>query len=140
MSVSNPRLFCSYINYIYFKYYFIIYYQRLNLKQQSLVMKCHGKISYTLTYLFIWIAKSLVKPMHCAKLCTLHQYQDLSLLRSSSTTRKKLCLYIFTSFREFKKSLPNTFIYGSTLMKIDVNANIMNTQIFHLIKYGLNGD
>ena len=31
------------------------------------------------------------------------------------------------------KSLPNTFIYESILIKIDVNANIINTEIFHLL-------
>ena len=30
--------------------------------------------------------------------------------------------------------LPNTFIYESILMKIYMNANIMNTQIFHFIR------
>ena len=43
------------------------------------------------------------------------------------------------SLRKFKKSLPGTFIYESILIKIYVNANIMNTQIFHLIKYDLSG-
>ena len=55
---------------------------------------------------------------------------------------KKLRLYVFTpfclSFREFMKILPKTFIYESILIKIYVNADIMNTQIFHLIKYDLN--
>ena len=58
---------------------------------------------------------------------------------SSSTTHKKLChsvfpslrLSVFTSFREFKKILPNTFIYESILIKIYLNTNIINTQIFH---------
>ena len=45
-----------------------------------------------------------------------------------------LCL----SLREFTKSLPNTFIYESILIKIYVNANIMNTQVFQLIMYDLN--
>ena len=36
------------------------------------------------------------------------------------------------SLREFKKILPNTFIYESILIKIYMNTNIMNTQIFHL--------
>ena len=69
---------------------------------------------------------------------------------SSSTTHKKtpslrlyvfpsLRLYVFTSFREFKKILPNTFIYESILMKIYMNTNIINTQIFHLNKYDLKG-
>ena len=34
------------------------------------------------------------------------------------------------SFWEFKKILPNTHIYESILIKNDMNANIMNTQIF----------
>ena len=49
---------------------------------------------------------------------------------------------VFTSFRlslqEFKKIPPNTFIYESILIKLYMNDNIMNTQIFHLIKYDLN--
>ena len=51
-----------------------------------------------------------------------------------------LRLYVFPflrlTLREFKKSLPNTFIDESILIKIYMNANIKNTQIFHLIKYG----
>ena len=39
---------------------------------------------------------------------------------------------VFPSVREFKKILPNTFIYESILLKIYMNANIMNTQIFYL--------
>ena len=53
---------------------------------------------------------------------------------SSSTTHKKtpaLRLSVFTSLREFKKILPNTFIYESILIKIYMNTNIMNTQIFY---------
>ena len=63
---------------------------------------------------------------------------------SSSTTPKKtpsLRLFVFPSFRlsfrEFKKILPNTFIYESILIKIYINTNIINTQIFHLNKYDL---
>ena len=66
---------------------------------------------------------------------------DISLIIkkvSSFTSHKKAC-FLRLSLREFKKSLPNTFIYESILMKIYVNANNMNTQIFHLIKYDLNG-
>ena len=48
---------------------------------------------------------------------------------SSSKSHKKT-----SSLWELKKSLPNTFIYESILMNIYVNANIMNTQIFHFIK------
>ena len=70
---------------------------------------------------------------------------------SSSTTHKKLRLYVFPSlrlyvftsfrlsFREFKKILPNTFIYESILIKIYMNTNIIYTQIFHLDKYDLKG-
>ena len=43
------------------------------------------------------------------------------------------------SLREFKKILPNTFIYELILLKIYMNTNIMNTQIFHLKKYDLKG-
>ena len=52
---------------------------------------------------------------------------------------KKLRLSVFTSVREFKKILPNTFIYESILIKIYMNTNIINTQIFHLDKYDLKG-
>ena len=44
-----------------------------------------------------------------------------------------------TSQKKFKKILPNTFLYESILIKIYMNANIMNTQIFHFTKYDLNG-
>ena len=59
------------------------------------------------------------------------------------------------SLWEFKKILPNTFIYESILIKIYMNANIMNAnimnanimnanimnvQIFHLIKVDLRGN
>ena len=36
-------------------------------------------------------------------------------------------------------TLPKTYIYESILIKMYMNANIMNTQIFHLIKYDFNG-
>ena len=42
------------------------------------------------------------------------------------------------SLREFKK-IPITCIYESILIKIYMNTNIMNTQIFHLKKYDLKG-
>ena len=42
-------------------------------------------------------------------------------------------------FQEFKKNFHNTFIYESILIKNYINANSMNTQIFNLIKYDLNG-
>ena len=56
---------------------------------------------------------------------------------SSSTSHKKTPpFYFFTSFRlslrDFKKILPNTFIYELILIKIYMNTNIMNMQIFHL--------
>ena len=43
------------------------------------------------------------------------------------------------SLREFKKILPNTFIYESILINIYMNTNIMNTQIFYFNKYDLKG-
>ena len=61
---------------------------------------------------------------------------------SSSTTHKKtpsFRLSVFPSVREFKKILPNTFVYKSILIKIYMNTNIINTQIFHLNKYDLKG-
>ena len=57
---------------------------------------------------------------------------------SSSTTHKKTPSFRL-SFREFKKILPNTFIYKSILIKIYMNTNIINTQIFYLNKYDLKG-
>ena len=50
-----------------------------------------------------------------------------------------LRVYVLPSVREFKKILPNTFIYESILIKIYMNTNIMNTQIFHFKKYDLKG-
>ena len=62
---------------------------------------------------------------------------------SSSTYHKKtpsLRLSVLRlSLPEFKKILLNTFIYESILIKIYINTNIMNTQIFHLKKYDLKG-
>jgi hypothetical protein len=58
---------------------------------------------------------------------------------SYSTSHKKLCLYVFTSFREFKKILPSTFIYESILIINYMNTNIMNTQIFYKKNYDLKG-
>ena len=53
---------------------------------------------------------------------------------SSSTSHKKNS--VFTSFRlslrEFKKILPNTFIYESILIKIYMNTNIMNTKKYSI--------
>ena len=50
------------------------------------------------------------------------------------TTKGHLC------FREFKKILPNTFIYESILIKQKyMNITIMNTQIFYLNSYDLKG-
>ena len=37
------------------------------------------------------------------------------------------------------KNLSRTFVYGPIFMKISMNANIVKTQIFHKIKYDLNG-
>ena len=34
------------------------------------------------------------------------------------------------SFREFKKNIPYSLIYESILIKVYMNDNIMNTQIF----------
>ena len=56
---------------------------------------------------------------------------------SSFTSNKKLRLYVFTKLREFKKILLSTFIYEAILIKILLNANIMNMQIFYSIVYDL---
>ena len=62
---------------------------------------------------------------------------------SSSTSHKKIRVFVFPSFRlslrYFKKILPNTFIYESILIKIYMNTNVMNTQIFYFYKYDLKG-
>ena len=54
-----------------------------------------------------------------------------------------LRLSVFTSFRlslrDFKKLLPNTFIYELILIKIYMKTIIMNTQIFNFDKYDLKG-
>ena len=52
---------------------------------------------------------------------------------SSSTSHKKNSIFqsFRLSLREFKKILPNTFIYKLILIKIYMNTNIINTQIFH---------
>jgi hypothetical protein len=55
---------------------------------------------------------------------------------SSSTSHNKL---VFTKLWEFKKILSSTFISETILIKICTNANIINAEIFHLIKYDLNG-
>ena len=46
---------------------------------------------------------------------------------------------VFTSENLRKFLGTNTFIYESILIKIYMNTNIMNTQIFHFKKYDLNG-
>jgi hypothetical protein len=56
---------------------------------------------------------------------------------NSSTSQKKLRLYVFPSLWHFKKILPNTFISESILIKIYMNTNVMNTQIFYFNKYDL---
>ena len=57
---------------------------------------------------------------------------------SYSTSHKKTPSFRL-SLREFKKIVPNTFIYESILINIYMNAKIMNTQKVHFIKYELNG-
>ena len=52
---------------------------------------------------------------------------------SSSTSNKKTPSFRL-SLREFMKILHNNFIYEPILI---TNANIMNGQILHLIKYNL---
>ena len=43
------------------------------------------------------------------------------------------------SFREFMKILPNTFIYKAILIKIYINANIMNTHFFSITSTVIEG-
>ena len=74
-----------------------------------------------------------------------------SKLIPSPSLQLKYILYNepLASFRlslwEFKKILPNTFIYESILINIYMNANIMNSnimnvQIFYLIKVDFRGN
>ena len=55
---------------------------------------------------------------------------------SSSTSHKKNPSFRL-SLREFKKILPSTFIYELILIKMYMNTNIMNTQIFNSYKHDL---
>ena len=55
-------------------------------------------------------------------------------VRSSTSTKK-----ILLSLKDLMKILQNTVIYESILIKIYMIANIMITQICHLIKYDLKG-
>ena len=61
----------------------------------------------------------------------------MRLLSSFTSHKKNPSLRL--SLREFKKILPNKFIYESISTKIYMNANIIKIQIFNLIKYDLNG-
>ena len=65
------------------------------------------------------------------------QFVHLKIIKnvSSSTSHKKPRLYV----RELKKIRPNTFIYELIFIKIHMNTNIMNTQIFHVKNYDLKG-
>ena len=72
----------------------------------------------------------------CLKDNPYFEFQDIILLYfinhvSSSTPKKTPSVRL--SLREFKKKFPNTFIYESILIKIYMNANIMNTQIFYFL-------
>ena len=60
---------------------------------------------------------------------------------SSYLSHKKTSVFLSLrlSFRKFKKILPNTFIYESILIKIYMNTNIMNAQIFYFDNYDLKG-
>ena len=53
---------------------------------------------------------------------------------SSSTSKKNT-----PPLGEFKKILPSTLIYELILLKINMNANIMNTHYFYFIKFDLKG-
>ena len=55
---------------------------------------------------------------------------------SSYTSHKKLPLSVFLYENLI---LPNTFLYESILIKVYMNANIMNTQIFYITEYDLKG-
>ena len=81
---------------------------------------------YTMEFVIFSIMKSELTIIKCV---------------SSSTFHKKNSIFTFfrLSLRKFKKIIPNTFIYESLLIKIYMNANIMNTQIFNPIKYDPNG-
>ena len=102
--------------------------------------------------IFLKIKHDLMRPILCYGevlrfFKTLQSFDQIIKNVSSSTTHKKLRLsvfmslrlYVFPSFREFKKILPNTFIYKSILIIIYMNTNIIKTKIFHINKYDLKG-
>ena len=53
---------------------------------------------------------------------------------SSYTSHQKT-----VKLRDFSFYLSSTFIYEPILIKLYMNANIMNMQIFHFCKYDLKG-
>ena len=55
---------------------------------------------------------------------------------TSKVTEDHKRSFVFSGIQE---NSSNTFIYESILIKIYMNTNIMNTQIFHLNKYDLKG-
>ena len=128
------------------KYYFILFLLQIYLKTIVRGFACWRK--------FKWMEnKSIYNVIPAAKYywCPKNSnyswfYQIVIKNVSSSTTHKKtpsLCLSVFPSlclsFWEFKKILPNAFIYESILIKNYMNTNIMNMQIFHFKKYDLKG-
>ena len=60
---------------------------------------------------------------------------------SSTSHTKTLKIWNCETLRhqDFSFYLSSTFIYELILIKIYMNANIMNTQIFHVNKFDLNG-
>ena len=63
------------------------------------------------------------------------RYIFIKSVRNSTSHKKTLC--VFKKLSEFKNILSGTFIYEPILMKIDMNADNINIQIFHSIKYDL---
>ena len=71
--------------------------------------------------------------------CMYVVYCNLIIKNVSSSTSHKKTPSLRLSLREFKKILPNTFIYELILIKIYMITNIMNTQIFYKKNYDLKG-
>ena len=99
-------------------------------RKKKLKSRSHGIfVRYIRTYVLNYIT---INNILMIRICNVWIFKLLIKNVSSSTSHKKNpFLRLFLT--EFKKNLPSTFIYKSILIKKNcMNANIMNTQIFHL--------